>query len=525
MKEPTSIKKTVIRDNGNRDHRENASAIKIGLKAFVVSALIILLLMIFSGVLTMFLPSGQYDRIVQGGRTLVVDGSYQGVPKPDYPFWRWLTAPIEILFVSGNLTLITIILFIFCVGGSIAILERAGVMEELIRLLVSRFSKRKYRLIALVILFFMAISSFIGVYEGMVPMIIFIVPLAITLGWDSLTGLGMSLLPLAFGFASAVTNPFTIAVAQKIADLPLFSGAWFRLIFFATVYGIVTAFVIRHAKKVERDPRRSPTYVLDEEIRQRFSKTAGPSALGEPSPLGEMPAQGKTVALGSGVEGTQQKGRALVWFALCVAVAMVVVFATARSPVLSDLAFPIMGILFLIGGIGGGILARLGGKKTIQSFLTGSANLLPGIVLILMAYSVKHIIVTGKIMDTILFMTAQAIRQAPPMAGAFLMYAATLGMNFFIGSASAKAFLMMPLLSPLADLVGITRQTAVLAFDFGDGFSNMIFPTNALLLIALSFTVVSYPKWMAFTWKLQLVILALTSAFLALAVAIHFGPF
>jgi uncharacterized ion transporter superfamily protein YfcC len=111
------------------------------------------------------------------------------------------------------------------------------------------------------------------------------------------------------------------------------------------------------------------------------------------------------------------------------------------------------------------------------------------------------------------------------MAAAFLVYATTLVMNFFIGSASAKAFLMMPILTPLADLVGITRQTAVLAFDFGDGFSNMIFPTNALLLIALSFTVVSYPRWMKWTWKLQLVILAVTSAFLALAVAIRFGPF
>ena len=519
MKKLTSTEKSVSRERGGTDTigMENRSAIKIGLKAFIVSAGIILLLMIFSGVLTVLLPSGLYDRVVHDGRTLVVDGSYRGVPKPDYPFWRWFTAPVEILFVSGNLTLITIILFIFCVGGSIAILERAGVMEELIRLLVLHFSKRKYLLIALVILFFMAISSFIGVYEGMVPMIIFIVPLAITLGWDSLTGLGMSLLPLAFGFASAVTNPFTIAVAQKIADLPLFSGAWLRLIFFATVYVLVTAFVIHHAKKVEGDPRRSPTFALDEEIRRRFPKTS--EVPGKPSDLMERS------PLASGIPGTRQKGRALVWFALCVAVAMVVVFATARSSTLSDLAFPIMGILFLIGGIGGGILARLGGKNTVHAFLTGSANLLPGIVLILMAYSVKHIIVTGKIMDTILFMTAQTIRQAPPMAGAFLMYAATLGMNFFIGSASAKAFLMMPLLSPLADLVGISRQTAVLAFDFGDGFSNMIFPTNALLLIALSFTVVSYPKWMAFTWKLQLIILALTSAFLALAVAIHFGPF
>jgi uncharacterized ion transporter superfamily protein YfcC len=111
------------------------------------------------------------------------------------------------------------------------------------------------------------------------------------------------------------------------------------------------------------------------------------------------------------------------------------------------------------------------------------------------------------------------------MLAAFLVYASTLVMNFFIGSASAKAFLMMPLLTPLADMVGITRQTAVMAFNFGDGFSNMLFPTNALLLIGLSFSSASYFKWVAWTWKLQAAILALTSVFLAIAVVIHFGPF
>jgi uncharacterized ion transporter superfamily protein YfcC len=129
------------------------------------------------------------------------------------------------------------------------------------------------------------------------------------------------------------------------------------------------------------------------------------------------------------------------------------------------------------------------------------------------------------IMDTILFNAAELISRSPPMTAAFLVYAVTLAFNFFIPSASAKAFLMMPILTPLADLVGITRQTTILAFDFGDGFCSMTFPTNPLLLIALSFTVVSYAKWMRWTWKIQLVILAITSVFLAVAVKISFGPF
>ncbi|MDR1319005.1 MAG: AbgT family transporter, partial [Treponema sp.] len=217
--------------------------------------------------------------------------------------------------------------------------------------------------------------------------------------------------------------------------------------------------------------------------------------------------------------------KALIWFVSCIALAMLLVISTARLPGLSNLAFPLMTVLFLAGGVGGGLFAGLGPAQLADAFRKGILNILPGVFLVLLAYSVKHIITTGMIMDTILYMAAELIRRSPPMSAAFLIYATTLGMNFFIGSASAKAFLMMPLLTPLADLVGITRQTAVLAFDFGDGFSNMIFPTNPLLLIALSFSVVSYTKWIRWTWKLQLVILILTSAFLAFAVKIGFGPF
>jgi uncharacterized ion transporter superfamily protein YfcC len=484
---------------------QKQSSIKIGGRAFLLSALIILALMILSGVFTRVLPSGAYERIRSEGRTLVVNGSYRELPRPDYPVWRWFTAPVEILFGQDNLTLIVLMVFICAVGGSIAVLEYAGVMEALINFLVARFARQKYRLILIMIFVFMALASFVGIFEGMVPMIIFIIPVAISLGWDSLTGLGMSLLPLAFGFASSVTNPFTIAVAQRIADLPLFSGAPLRIVFFFVIFCMVSFFVTRHAKKVEARPESSLCFREDEALRQKMAASRpGPEA---------------GASIGGG------RGKALLWFVSCIALAMIIVIATARHQVLSGLAFPMMTILFLAGGIGGGRFAGLGGLRLARAFGGGMLNILPGILLILLAYSVKHIITTGMIMDTILYGAAEMIRRSPPMTAAFLVYATTLGMNFFIGSASAKAFLMMPLLTPLADLVGITRQTAVLAFDFGDGFSNMIFPTNALLLIALSFSVVGYTKWMRWTWKLQIAILAVTSLFLAIAVKIGFGPF
>ena len=486
---------------------EKESSIKIEGKAFLFSVGIILALMIASGILTRVLPAGLYERVVSEGRTLVVNGSYHEIARPAYPFWRWFTAPVEILFGPENLTPIVLIVFILVIGGSITILEYAGVMEALINFLVVRFAKRKYLLIFVMICFFMVISSFVGIFEGMVPLVIFIVPIAISLGWDSLTGLGMSLLPLAFGFAAAVTNPFTIAVAQKIADLPLFSGASLRLVFFFTIVCLTSFFVIRHAKKVEKNPQSSICYAEDEALRKRL-KTQG---------SGSPDAVKKSITAG--------QWRALIWFASWIALAMLLVVSTARSPALSNLAFPMMTVLFLIGGIGSGVFSGLKAAEIGKAFVSGMKNILPGILLILMAYSVKHIITSGMIMDTILFRAAELISRSTPMVAAFLIYVTTLVLEFFIGSASAKAFLMMPLLTPLADLVGITRQTAVLAFDFGDGFSSMVFPTNALLLIALSFSVVSFTKWIRWTWKFQVLLLFVTSAFLAFAVKIGFGPF
>ena len=479
------------------------SSLRIGKAAFLASVVIILLLMIASGVMTSVLPSGTYERELLEGRTVIVPDSFRYVDKPAYPVWRWFTAPVEVFFGRDNLALITIALFIIFISGSFAILENASVIEYILYAIVTRFRARKYTLMAVIIFLFMFLASVLGIYEAMVPLIVFIVPLSLSLGWDSLTGLGMSLLPMAFGFAAAVTNPFTIGVAQRIADLPLFSGAWLRIIFFLLVYAAVLIFVQRYARRIEASPEKSRVFAEDQLLRRNLELQEG------------IPK----------VESTPGLRRATLWFTALMALAILFVLVTARMPALSDLSFPLMALLFLVGGVGAGLFAGLSPSRILQVFMRGTLGMLPGIVLLGMAYSVKHIIDNGMITDTILFSAANYIAGTPTLSAAFLIYALTMGMNFFIGSASAKAFLMMPILSPLADLVGITRQTAVLAFDFGDGFSNMIYPSNALLLIALGFTVVSYPRWMRWTLPLQLVMLVLTSLFLVFAVSIEFGPF
>ena len=191
----------------------------------------------------------------------------------------------------------------------------------------------------------------------------------------------------------------------------------------------------------------------------------------------------------------------------------------------SDLSFPLLALVFLAAGLGAGHLAGLRGRSLVSEFLKGMLNILPGLVLILMAMSVPHIMTAGKVMDTILFRAGEVILGSGPFPAVLVIYGVTLLMNFFVSSASAKAFLMMPILIPLAEMAGLTRQTAVFAFSLGDGFSNILYPTNALLLIGLSFTNVGWGTWARWSIRAQLIMIAASLAFLAIAVRIGFGPY
>ncbi len=480
------------------------SSLQIGKKAFFSAIVILLCLMIFAGILTRVVPSGEYQRAQVDGREMVVPGSYTAVEVSPPPVWRWFTAPFEVLWGADSLTINTIILLLVLISGAFHILETGGIMQSILGMLVERFKHKKYLLMAIIIFFFMFSAAVLGIYEGMVPMVVIVVPLAYALGWDSLTGLGMSLLAMAFGFSAAVTNPFTIGVAQGIAGLPLFSGAWLRILFFITVYIIVFLFVRRHAMKVEQHPQASLVYEDDLEVRENYAIAAH---------VGEGALKGK------------QLQKSLWWVMSWIGFAIGFVLVSSQIESISFLAFPVMGLLFFIAGIGGGFFAGLSGREIVTVFFKGTLSILPAILLIMMAMSVKHIISLGGIMDTILFHASEQIRGTGPYVAALLIYLLTMILNFFVASASAKAFLMMPILAPLADLVGLTRQTVVLAFDFGDGFSNMIYPSNALLLIALGFTVVSYPKWLRWTLPIQGIVLGVTVLFLMIAVSIGFGPF
>ena len=449
------------------------------------------------------MPAGQYDLMLQDGREVIDPASFEYVPAPDYPVWRWLTAPLEVLWGPDGVTIITIIVFLLLVGISFAVLDKSGLVRAFLSRIVRRFENRKYPLLLVISLFFMLMGAFFGIFEEVVPLVPVMIALSYTLGWDALVGLGMSILATNMGFSAAITNPFTIGVAQKIAGLPLFSGAWFRVIIFIAIYSVFAFFLTRYARRVERQPEDSPVHAEDRVERQKYAH----------------------MQLGALLEEHPGVSKAMIWLLIFFVLILVVLVSGPLLPGLASFSLPLVGILFFAAGIGAGALSGTMQGNMGKAIAEGAAGIAPAIPLILMAAAVKHIVAQGGIMDTILHSASESFAHASPLVAALIIYFLALFIEFFIGSGSAKAFLMMPILLPLADLVGVTRQVAVTAYCFGDGFSNLAYPTNPVLLISLGLTVVSFPKWLKWTYKLWIWVLGITFLTLAIGVAINYGPF
>jgi len=475
---------------------------QISQRAFLQSLAILFLLMMIAGILTLVVPAGRYTRIQVDGRETIDPASFQFTARPDYPIWRWFIAPVEVLGSESGLTVIVIIVVLFFAGGAFAVLDKTGTIRAFIGGIVDRFRERKYLLLMVVSLAFMFLGATLGTLEEVVLLVPVMIALSYSLGWDALVGLGMSILATNMGFSAAITNPYTIGVAQQLAGLPLFSGWGFRMIIFITVYAIFVAFLTGYARMIDRDPSESLVHGEDLAEREKFKNADTPFSADDP----------------------KQK-RAILFFGLFMLLILAVMLAGPFVSAISDYALPIVGILFLIGGLGAGFLSGAGSKLVWRGLVEGLGGLAPSVPLILMAASIRYIIDNGGVTDTILHAAAKPFTQLGAFPAALVIYLLALGVEFFIASGSAKAFLMMPILLPLADLIGVTRQTAVLAYTFGDGFSNLAYPTNPMLLICLGLTIVSYPKWMRWTAKLWLWVALATVAFLGIAVAINYGPF
>lgn len=464
---------------------EKSTGLNIGVKSFVTAIVVVLVLMMLTYGLTFVIPGGEYVRVPDANGNMIIDSSSEFTfIEGGMPFWKWLLSPVLVLGADGGGMMIAIIVFLLVIGGIFNSLEKCGLMKYMLQKIVKRFANARYKLMAILSFFFMAMGALIGSFEECVPMVPIVVALAINLGWDAVTGMGMSLLAVGCGFAAGVCNPFTVGVAQSLANLPMFSGMWLRLLSFVLIYALLLAFLTRHAKKIDNFDGSSA-------IQQGF------------------------------VEDSKMDS-ALKWFGGIVGAGILIVMSSGFITVLQDYTMIIVAVMFLVAGITATLLSGMKGKELGSGFLKGIVAILPAVFLIMMAGSIKYTLTEAHILDTILHYAVSMVNDLPKWVVILFIYLLVLVMNFFISSGSAKAFLLMPLIVPLAQMFGISPQLCVVAFAFGDGFSNVFYPTNAALLISLGLADMNYGKWVKYSWKFQMLNLLLTSSLLLLGLAVGY---
>lgn len=481
---------------------EGSTTIVISKKAFLTSVLILLILTVIAGTLTQIIPQGQYQRVKTIDGEKIIPDSFSFIEQKSLPIYHWFTAWFEVLLNPGNTLVISIIVFILIIGVCFSIIDKTGVLQQVIKILSDKFSNNKILLIAIISLFFMLLGSMFGIFEEMLPLIPLILLLSQKFGWDEKMALGMSLLATGFGFAAAISNPFTLGVAQRLADIAVFSGFGLRLIVFIVIYLILLIFLVNNMKKLSKTSVSNNINL--------FSSNENNDKITEKNSFTNKPNQEKSI------------NASVIFFTLMMVIMLFFIILTLFVKAIAGLSLPFIAIVFITIAIGTSMIKKIPFKEILQTAAKGFSGIAPAIILILLAMGVNLLIRKGNIIDTILYYSSNQMKKTGSYGTSLGIYFITLFLNFFIGSASAKAFLLMPILTPLADITGISRQIAVLAFQFGDGFSNVIYPTNPVLLIGLAISGVAYPKWFKFTVFLQIIVLIITSLFLLLAVAIGY---
>ena len=438
--------------------KEN-TGINISVKSFITAIVVIFTLMVLTYGLTFIIPGG-------------------GIP-----FWKWALSPILVLGADGNASLIAVIAFLLVIGGIFNCLDKCGLMQYMLDTITHKFGKDKYKLLALITLFFMAMGSMIGSFEEAVPMVPIVVALAIRLGWNPLVGLGMSILAIGSGFSAGVCNPFTVGVAQELAGLPMFSGIWFRLMSFVLVYILLLGFLYFYAKKVEKP-------VEIDGIKNRFIYD-------------------------------EKMAKGLKLFAGIMCGGILLVLSSVVLTFLQDITMIIVAVTFLVAGLVAVKTTGRGGN-ILKTFWGGVSGVFAAVFMILMANSIKYTMMEGNILEPILQGMVNTASSLPGWTVILFIYLIVLVLNFFISSGSAKAFLLMPLIIPIAETFGISAQLCIAAFAFGDGFSNVLYPTNPVLLISLGLVDVDYGTWFKWSWKFQCLNLLLTSGLLLLGLVIGY---
>ncbi|RLD79938.1 MAG: YfcC family protein [Bacteroidetes bacterium] len=508
---------------------------------------IIFYTIVIAAILSWMIPGGEYVEVLsmQDGKetTELVYQSIESQPQT----WEVFAALFEGFERQSG-----IIVFIFMIGGAFWILNESksidvgifsflGFTRKLEKIRFIRKIGVDNIVMTMIMLMFSIFGAVFGMSEETIAFIIILVPLSISMGYDSITGVGLVFVSAGLGFAGAILNPFTIGIAQGIAELPLFSGLEYRLFCWAVINFIGIFYILRWANKVKRNPRAS--YVYDDDEYWRKSHEAGSEKVKYHTPLSAWITYGLTlIAMGifawkypySPMRVGDYPPLELMMVPAGVILFAITGFLTLRKSVhffiLNLLSFTIyflivgvmgyawyimeIATLFFAMGILSGIAMNYSPNRITKLFIEGMKDILSAAVIVGLAGGIIVILEDGKIISTILYSLSKGMQDVGEITSIGIMYIIQNIINILIPSGSAKAAITMPIMAPFSDLIGLSRQATVMAFQFGDGFTNMITPTSGVLMGVLGVARIPYNKWVK--WVAPLIIIMLILGFLLL---------
>lgn len=518
---------------------------------------IIFYIIILSAIMTWVIPGGEYREVIRNENGQEIKARVFQYTESQPQTWQVFGA----LF-KGFDRQAGIIVFILMIGGAFWIMNHSksidvGIMAFLkISRRLERFRFIKWLgvdniIITLVMLMFSIFGAVFGMSEETIAFIIILVPLAISMGYDSITGVCMVFVAAGLGFAGAILNPFTIGIAQGLAEIPLFSGFEYRLFCWVVINSVGIVWVLRYAARVKKDPRRSPVYEEDAYWRERGNSHVEELSYHTP-PAAWWVFAGVLVSL-------------LLFSFMYPFSTLKVGNASTTLPMMpvSTLAFALFGwlslrksvhffllnllmftIVFLIIGVMGyewyimeiatlffamglcaGIAMNYSPNHITKLFLDGVKDILSAAMVVGLAGGIIVVLEDGKVIDTILYLLAKSMEGTSDLASVGLMYVIQTIINVVIPSGSAKAALTMPIMAPFSDLIGLSRQATVMAFQFGDGFTNMITPTSGVLIGVLGVARIPYDKWVKWIYPFMIILIILGFLLLIPTVTIPLNGF
>ncbi|MBY0574916.1 MAG: YfcC family protein [Undibacterium sp.] len=434
---------------------------------------------------TWFVPGGKYETHVVNGKTLIDPGSFHYIASNPQGPVALMMAPIK-GFVEAAL----IIGFVLIVGGAFAVLQKTAAIDSMIKSVAQAHTRSAFVRVMIipvfVTLFSLGGASF-GMAEEAIPFVMIFIPLALALGYDSIVGVSIPFVGSQVGFAAAFLNPFNVGIAQGIAGVPVFSGIGFRLAVWLLATCLTIAFLMWYAARIKKNPELSPTFALDQEKRQQQ--------------------QGDQLLNFSGMTNIH---KAVLW--MFVATLGVMVFGVVKYEwFINEIA-----ALFLVMAIAVGIVGELSSDEFVEAFIHGAKDLISTALVIALARGTMILARDAHIIDTMLFHLMPLVQSANPVFAAHKMFVIQSVINFFIHSGSGQAALTMPIMAPLSDLVGVSRQTAVLAFQFGE-FTTPMIPTSGITVGVLALARIPWVTWAKWMIPLQLIYFVLALVMLAIA--------